>query len=99
MRFQYPTKAIHPAMSPIDDLTIGFETLVCLITGLDMRLDAATQPASFVIFFLAESEFLSSMTRLEGFECIRNQFDVMPVRCGDDQRQRKPIGICHQTAL
>ncbi|HBX6085203.1 TPA: hypothetical protein MH604_06990 [Klebsiella pneumoniae] len=86
-------------MSPIDDLTIGFETLVSLIKGLDIRLDAATQPACFVIFFQAESEFLSRMTRLEGFECIRNQFDVMHVRCGDDQLQRKPVGTCHQTAL
>ena len=85
--------------SPIDDLTIGFETLVSLITGLDMRLDAATQPACFVIFFREESDFFSCMTRPEGFECIRNQFDVMRVRCGDDQRQRKPVGICHQTAL
>ena len=38
---QDPTKAIHPAMSPIDDLTMGFETLVSLITGLDMRLVAS----------------------------------------------------------
>lgn len=53
-------------ISPIDDLMIGFETLVSLITGLDMRLDAATLPACFVIFFRAESEFLSCMTRPEG---------------------------------
>lgn len=85
--------------SPIDDLTIGFETLVSLITGLDMRLDAATQPACFVIFFRAESEFLSCMIRPEGVECIRNQFDVMRVRCCDDQLQMKPVGICHQTEL
>lgn len=89
---QDPTKAIHPAMSPIDDLTMGFETLESLITGLDIRLVAAAQPACLVIFVGSESEFLSRTTRLEGFECIR-------IRCCDDQRKRKPVGICHQTAL
>lgn len=67
---QDPTKAIHPAMSPIDDLTMGFETLVSLITGLDMRLVAAAQPACLVVFVRAEPGFLSRTTRLEGFECI-----------------------------
>ncbi|CAM6940573.1 hypothetical protein KLQUCK432M_14730 [Klebsiella quasipneumoniae subsp. similipneumoniae] len=92
-------KAIHPTMSHIDDLMMGFETLVSVITGLYMRLVAAAHSACFVIFIRAESEFLSHMNRLAGFECIRNQFDVMHVRCCDGQRQRKLVGICHQTAL
>lgn len=32
-------------------------------------------------------------TRLKGIKRIRNQFDVMRVRCCDDQRQRKPVGV------
>ncbi len=39
----YPAKAIHPAMSPLNDPTMGFEVRVftgvrLLFTGLDMRL-------------------------------------------------------------
>lgn len=54
---QAPAKAIHPTMSPIDDLTKCFEALVFLIMGLDIQLVAAAQPACFVIFVQAESEF------------------------------------------
>lgn len=30
---------------------------------------------------------------MKGIKRIRNQFDVMRVRCCDDQRQRKPVGV------
>lgn len=39
------------------------------------------------------------MPRLKGIERIRNQFDVVRVRCCDDQRQRKPPGVRQQAAL
>lgn len=39
------------------------------------------------------------MPRLKGIERIRNQFDVVRVRCCDDQRQRKPHGVRQQAAL
>lgn len=38
-------------------------------------------------------------TRLKGIRRIRNQFDVVHVRCCDDQRQRKPVGVCQHAAL
>ncbi len=51
-----------------------------------MRLVAAAlqicfQPACIVTFVQAESEFLPRTTRLKGIERIRNQFDVVRVRC------------------
>lgn len=46
---QDPAKAIHPAMSPLDDPTMGSEVraftgIRFLFTGLDMRLVAAALP-------------------------------------------------------
>ena len=69
-----------------------------------MRLVAAAlqicfQPACIVTFVQAESEFLPRMTRLKGIERIRNQFDVVRVRCCDNHRQRKPAGVRQQAAL
>ena len=69
-----------------------------------MRLVAAAleicfQPACIVTFVQAESEFLPRTTRLKGIERIRNQFDVVRVRCCDNQRQRKPVGVRQKAAL
>lgn len=97
---QNPAKAIHPAMSPLNAPERGFEVPVftgvrLLFTGLNMWLVTATlqirfQPSSFVTFVQTEPEF-PRMPRLKGIERIRNQFDVVRVRCCDDQRQRKPL--------
>lgn len=38
-------------------------------------------------------------TRLKGIKRIRNPFDVMRVRCCDDQRQRKPVGVRQKATL
>lgn len=106
---QNPAKAIHPAMSPLNAPERGFEVPVftgvrLLFTGLNMWLVTATlqirfQPSSFVTFVQTEPEFPPRMPRLKGIERIRNQFDVVRVRCCDDQRQRKPPGVRQQAAL
>ncbi|STP84045.1 Uncharacterised protein [Edwardsiella ictaluri] len=56
-------------------------------------------PARFVAFVQAEPEFFPRTPHLKRIVCIRNQFDVMRVVCCDNQRQRKSVGISHQTAL
>lgn len=93
-----PAKAIHPAVHSLDNPTIVFELRVftgirLFFAGLDIRLVAAAQYicfqlACFVTIVQTESGFLSRIPRMKGIERIRNQLDVVRIRCSDDQRQR-----------